>query len=63
MPGGLLGHDKCNRPVLWFCASHVDFDNVTGDEIEKLEMRKQEELNIALRDSNVRTVICIVNVD
>jgi hypothetical protein len=63
LPGGLLGVDKKSRPVLYFLASHVDFDNVTGDEIEKVEIRKQEQLNVALQDLNVRHIVCIVNVE
>ena len=51
MPGGLLGVDKAGRPALYFCACHVDFDNLTGDEIEKIEIRKQQQINVALRDS------------
>ena len=68
IPGGLYATGLNGRPVLWTIPCFFAWSEVTGDEIESVELRNQEQMNVALdtldsKGTKYRDMIVIVNLD
>jgi hypothetical protein len=68
IPGGLYATGLDGRPVLWTLPCFFAWNDVTGDEIERVELRNQEQMNVSLdkldsQGKKYRDMIVIVNLD
>jgi hypothetical protein len=68
IPGGLHAKGLNGRPVLWTLPCFFSWSEVTGDEIERVELRNQERMNLNLNQigsdgKKYRDMIVIVNLD
>jgi hypothetical protein len=68
IPGGLFGTGLNGRPVLWTLPCWFQWSDITGDEIESVELRNQEQMNLVLdsldaASKKYRDMIVIVNLD
>jgi len=68
IPGALHGVGLEGRPVLWTIPCWFQWTEIDGDEIERVELRNQEEMNVCLdriqeNGKKYRDMIVIVNLD